>query len=60
MKGKQVVVCQKAFAALHGVSVSAVHCISRASTTSTVAPKDMRGKYTNRPKKITPIIHKQV
>ena len=54
MKGKQVVVCrQKAFAALHGVSVSAVHRISRASTTSTVAPKDMRGKYT---KKITPFL----
>ena len=60
VQGKQVVVCQKAFAALHGVSVSAVHRISRASTTSTVAPKDMRGKHANRPKKITPTIHKQV
>jgi hypothetical protein len=58
--GKRLVVCQRAFASLHGISISAVQRISRAASTSVVAPKDMRGKHANRPSKISPAIHKQV
>lgn len=57
---EQLFVCQRAFSSLHGISISAVQRICRATSTSVVAPKDMRGKHANRPLKISPAIHKQV
>ena len=53
-------VCQQAFASLHGVSLSRVRRIAKATTTSATAPQDMRGKHTSRPNKITPAMKKKV
>ena len=49
-----------AFAALHGISISAVQRISRATSASVVTPKDMRGNHVNCPRKINPAVLKQV
>ena len=56
----KIVVCQKAFASLHGVSMGAVQHIDRATSTSIVAPKDMQGRYKDRPSSITPATPRQV
>ena len=58
--GKREIVCKKAFASLHGVSLSRVRRIAKASSSSIVSPKDMRGKHTNRPHKISAEVKKQV
>ena len=58
--GTQKVVCQKAFASRHCVSLSHVQRIAIATCSSSVAPMDMRGRYSNRPSKISPAVKKEV
>ena len=52
--------CQKAFAGLHGISLSRVRRLAQSVLTSICAPADKRGKHSNRPKKISLTIRKQV
>ena len=51
--GKTEVLCRKAFASLHGVTLARVRRIAQASSSSICAPRDQRGKHKNRPWKIT-------
>ena len=42
---KTETVCQRAFASLHGISISRVRRIAKASATAICAPKDKRGQH---------------
>ena len=58
--GRTERVCQKAFASLHGVSIGRVRRIAKASARDICAPKDKRGKHSNRPFVTSATVKKQI
>lgn len=48
-----IVVCQKAFRSIHGISKKILENIQKALADTGMAPNDMRGKHKNRPHKLS-------
>lgn len=52
---KEVPVCYKAFLSLHGISAKRVQTLQKGLKTTGTAPKDMRGKHSSRPNKLSDV-----
>ncbi|XP_064079025.1 uncharacterized protein LOC135196261 [Macrobrachium nipponense] len=54
IKGKEIQVCKKAFANIHGISDKKIRTLCIKHEQNILFPKDNRGRHQNRPKKVTP------
>ncbi|KAG0698537.1 hypothetical protein GWK47_026015 [Chionoecetes opilio] len=54
IKGKEIQVCKKAFANIHGISDKKIRTLCIKHEQNILFPRDNRGRHRNRPKKVTP------
>ncbi|XP_037779592.1 uncharacterized protein LOC119576110 [Penaeus monodon] len=54
IKGKELQVCKKAFANIHGISDKKIRTLCIKHEQNILFPRDNRGRHKNRPKKVTP------